>query len=112
MKISFRIISADSDVSRIEKYLQGIPAEKSKYEIASYWKIPGCSEITCEYSGLFMEARDLQEVVRKIGGSDELNASQQGEYEEYSVYTTTEKITRGNGCAFVVCFVNKKEDTK
>ena len=112
MQVNFRIICADEEAMRVEKCLQGIPAEKSKYEVTSYWKIPGCSEITCEYSGLSMEDRGLQDVVRKIGGSGEPDVSQQGDCEEYSVYTTTEKITRGDGCAFVVCFVNKKEDTK
>ena len=110
MQVNFRIICANSEVTRVEKCLQDIPAEKAQYAVCSYWKMQGCSEITCEYSDIPIESQDLLNVVRNIGGSEKLDVSQQGDCTEYAVYTTTEKITSGEACAFVVCFVNKKEN--
>ena len=95
MQITFRIICSDSEVTRVENCLQDIPAEKARYKVCSYWKMPGCSEITCEYSDIPIESRNLQNVGRNIGGSEKLDVSRQSDCTEYAVYTTTEKITSG-----------------
>ena len=112
MYASFRIICADADMLRIENCLQNILSENVQHETMPYWKITGCTEITCVYSHIHMDMEKLQEVVRQISGKDNLIISQQVDYVEYSAYTTTEEILSSDACAFVVCFVNKKEDTK
>ena len=111
MQVSFRIICADPDISRVEKHLNEIPSAHAKIKIMPYWKILGCTEITFEYYDVRVDTAYLQEKVRQIGGNDELIISQQGDCEEYSIYTSSEKIASSGACAFVVCFVNMKEST-
>lgn len=110
MQVSFHIICADTALGRVQDCLRENLSTCMRLAIAPYWKIPGCSEITCTHSDIPMDTGDLQEVVRKISRKNNLSISYQGDCVEYSAYATTEEIMSSDDRAFVVCFVNMKEN--
>ena len=115
MLVSWSIICASNAVQRVQHILADLLklnacGDYKEPQVLPYWKIPGCSWINCEYYSKTLNSEAIERQVRKVSGTEELSILQQGDCIEYTSYVSTEEIIGNNEIAFVVCFVNMKEN--
>jgi len=103
MKLSWHIICSEKSISQIRDVFQG-----KTLEAAPYWKDSDCLELYCSCD-FDLEESQLTALCRKISGIGRVQIDRQRTGTEYACYATLEEIRNGDK-AFVVCFVNIKEN--
>ncbi len=103
MQLNWHVICSEKSLSRIKGFFQG-----KDLKICPYWKDSMCLEMSCA------DESDAEEVAlvmlcRQISGTEQVQVDRQPTGVEYACYVTLEEIKNG-GKAFVVCFMNIKEN--
>ena len=104
MNIHLHIICSRKSKMRITSLLSGIALVESEY-----WKDSACLELRAHFPVQKISGEWLMELLQKISGMSQIQINRQLSGTEYVCYATMEEI-KNDGKAFVVCFVDMKEN--
>ena len=103
MQLSWHIICSEKSLSRMTETFRG-----RSLQVTPYWKDRDCLELYCTYES-DMDEELLIELCSQICGTNSVQIDRQPTGTEFACYVTLDEI-KNDGKAFVVCFVNIKEN--